>query len=124
MDRVNLRERFGRRYRITFDPVYDAKGRHRDKLDPWMMQIPCRRGTIFPYGEDTLAVELNRHPGVAKQLVRLGLLIVQDGDHEKTFVFSVDRFDAIAEIVMPRQRRQISEAERQRLTAMSERHGF
>ena len=76
------------------------------------------------YGEETLAIELNRHPGVAKQLVRLGLQIVQDGDHKKTFVFSVDRFDAVAEIVKPRKRRQVSEAERQRLAAMSARHGF
>lgn len=44
MNCVNLLEQFGHRYRIGFDPAYNAKGRHRGKLDAWMMLIPCQRG--------------------------------------------------------------------------------
>jgi len=31
---INLRERFGDRYRITFDPAYSARHAPREKLDP------------------------------------------------------------------------------------------
>lgn len=44
---VNLLERFGERYRITFDGAADAHGRQRDKIDPYLQQIPCRYGTIW-----------------------------------------------------------------------------
>ena len=36
---VNLLERFGERYRITFDEAADAHGRQRDKIDPYLQQI-------------------------------------------------------------------------------------
>ena len=63
---VNLRERYGKQYRIAFDPAYDPKGVPRDKLNLWMMTVPCRFGVIYPHGGDRLAVEVNYHPQAAK----------------------------------------------------------
>jgi hypothetical protein len=42
---TDLRDRFGSRYKITYDSAYDPKGRPRENLDPWYMQIPgdCNR---------------------------------------------------------------------------------
>ena len=79
---INLRERFGQRYRIGFD---EAAG-NRD--DSWMMIIPGRFGTIYPYGRESLAVEVDGHPRIAKQVGAIpGIVLHQDGDDEKTFVF-------------------------------------
>jgi hypothetical protein len=120
---INLAERFGGRYRITFDPAYDAKGRHRVNRDPWMMQIPCEgRGvTIYPHGAERLAVEVNYRPSLARALVSLpGVIIHQDGGRrggEKTFLFPVDLFDQVAALVKPRRRRVLTDEQRQAAAA-------
>jgi len=109
----NLRARFGDRYRITFDPAYDTKGRHRRTVDPWMMQLPCRFGVIYPHGGNLLAVEVDCHPKVAKALGAIsGVVLYLDGDGEKTFLFPVDLFDQVAEVVKPYRRRQWTEEAR------------
>ena len=83
------------------------------------MQIPCRECdlVIYLHGEGLLAVQCDRHPFVAKQLVALGLCLIQDGDHEKTFVFPIELFEKVAAIVKPRKRRVLSEEQREVLRA-------
>ena len=118
MDCINLRERFSKRYRIGWDPAYDAKGRHRHLLDPWMMTIPCERGTIYPHGGTRLAVEVEGRPITANRLRGLDCTtVIQEGDDFLAVTFDVDDFDRVAQIVLPRRRRQLSEAERERLRA-------
>lgn len=117
---LNLAELFGDRYRIGHDEVAQTWG---ERADPWMMTILCRRGVIYPQGGDLLAVEVDYRPGIAKQLAALGgVRCVQDGDHEKTFVFPVALFDAVAAIVKPRKRRKLSPERRARLVAMGSKY--
>lgn len=111
---INLKERFGDRYRITFDEAYDPKHRPKDKLNPWMMEIPCERGTIYPDDDANLCVMIAYRPITAKKVGGLpGVELVQDGDHEKTFRFPVELFDAVAEIVRPRRKRHMTEANKE-----------
>ena len=111
---INLRQRFGSQYRITFDPCYDAKHRPQATLDPWNMQIPCEKGVIYPYGGTKLAVEVDYRAPTAKRLAALPYCrLVQDGDHEKTFVFDVADFKAVAAIVQPKRRRTLTPEQRQ-----------
>jgi hypothetical protein len=111
---INLMQRFGKRYRIGWDGAYNPKNVPRDKLDPWAMEIPCERGTIYPHGGNDLAVMVDHRPITAKRLAAIpGVELVQDGDHEKTFVFPVELFPQIAKLVKPRRRRQITEANRE-----------
>jgi hypothetical protein len=109
---VYLLERFGDRFRVTWDPAYDPM-RVREK-DAWMMQLPCagRGVTIYPHGGNTLAVEVDYRPGVCRQLDALGLQLHQDGDGEKTYLFDVSRFDEVAAIVKPRKRKRLSPEQR------------
>ena len=110
---INLQERFGSEYRITFDTSYDAHGRRKATRDPWMMQIPCRRGVIYPHGHSRLAVEVDHRPKIAAQLSELhGVRLLQDGDGEKTFLFDVTDFSRVAAIVKPRKRRRWSDEQR------------
>ena len=122
---VNLTERFGDFFKIGFDPAYDPKHRPRDKLDPWYMLICCYRGEVYPHGGDTLVVEVEGRPIIRNRLAALDCTTVhQKGDNFGAFRFHVDDFDAVAEIVLPRKRRQVSEAEKERLRNLSAEHGF
>jgi|SRR5262245_13314098 len=103
---VNLAEKFGDRYGVTWDPAYDPVHLPHGKSDPWYMQIPCERGIIYPHGGDLLAVEVDFRPQTAKKLEAVpGVERYQDGDHEKTYLFPVAIFDQVAAIVRPRKRR-------------------
>ena len=116
---INLRECFGQKYRIGFD---DAAG-NRD--DPWMMTIPGRFGTIYPQGGENLAVEVDGHSRIAKQVGAIpGIVFHQDGDDEKTFVFPVDLFDQVAAIVEPRRVKRLTEEQRARLVEAGQVYRF
>ena len=116
-DCVNLREMFGKRWRISWDPVYEPRHVAQENHDLWMMQILCKGGiVIYPQGGRKLAVECDYHPQIARQLASIpGVELTQDGDHEKTFVFDVSLIDQIAAVVKPRRRRQHTEVNRARL---------
>src|SRR5258708_5262089 len=110
---LNLQELFGAKYRIFIDR--DSAEGPRDK-DPWLQEIRCRRGLIYPYSATHLAVQVDGHPFIAQRLRQMGFELVQDGDYEKTFLFTTDRFDEVAEIVQPYVRRRLSDEQRQNAT--------
>ena len=115
---INLKERFGRRYRVTYGESYYAEHGEKARVeDPVHMIIPCKYGHIYAAGEETLAAGVDGHPNVAGQLRRLKCCQVhQDGDlGELTVLFDVTDFAKVVKIMRPRRRRQLSEAERQRL---------
>lgn len=113
---INLMKRCGDRYKIGFDPAYDPKNRPRDKLDPWMMVIPCRIGEIYPYGGDHLVLEVEGHRKIKAKLARLECCeLYQDGDVFGSFLFHVDDFDEIAAIAKPHRRPQLSAERREAL---------
>ena len=63
---------------------------------------PCKGGiTIYPFGGDTLAVEVDYHRHVATTLRKMGLLVHQDGAREQTFLFAEADFDRVAAVVKP-----------------------
>jgi len=111
MDCINLLETFGDKYLIAFDEAYNPRHVPRTKLDPWMMTIPCAGAgvTIHPHGGSTLAAEVNRRPSIATKLIPLeGVKLHQDGDFEKTFLFDVSLFEAVAAIVKAKKRRRVT----------------
>jgi hypothetical protein len=109
MEPVNLRERFGKRYRIGFDPSRSSAWDH----DLWMMTVRCRYGEIYPHGETTLAVDVEGHGKIAAQLAALPCVTVH---RPHTFLFDVEDFDKVAAIVAPRRRRQLTQEQRERLS--------
>ena len=116
MDCINLRQEFGRRYRVRFDPAYTAKGRPHAQRDPWMMVLPCRYGTIYPEGRRYLRIDLVRHNQIARRLASLlDCAIVNDGDDEKTVHFPLKRFSDVAAIVRPNRRPEFSIERREQM---------
>ena len=89
------------------------------------MTIPGRFGTIYPYGRESLAVEVDGHPRIAKQVGSIpGIELHQDGDAEKTFVFPVNLFDQVAAIVEPRRVKRLTEEQRARLVEAGQVYRF
>lgn len=97
---VNLREHFGDVYRVSIDK--EAANGPRDR-DPWLCQIRCRRGLIYPYSDTHLAVQVDGHREIARRMAQTWKLI-QDGDREKTFLVPVEDFAAVVKFVMPYRR--------------------
>ena len=56
-----------------------------------------------------LAVEVDGRPGLVKKLAAIpGVVLLQDGDGEKTFRFDVANFCRVAEVVRPHRRRRLN----------------
>ena len=92
---INLRERFGRRFRIDREESYGRTD------DPWLLLVRCKFGHIFPNGGNVLAASVDGHPNVAAVLRRLPCCrIHQDGDFgELTVLFDVADFAKVAKIM-------------------------
>lgn len=100
MNCINLRERFGERFRIVFDEA------HTRGDDPWLQVIPCQHGHIYPHGGELLGIATNSRGPVARSLARMkGVRVVQDGDDGINAVFPVTMFDRVAALVEPYRRR-------------------
>ena len=110
---VNLSRRFGRRYRIRHDPAFDPSRRHRNEVDPWTLTIPCKYGEIYPHGGEYLAVDIDYHPVMSRQVEELPECeLTQDGDQEKTFRFHVKHLRNVADIVKPYRKPKLSDERR------------
>jgi hypothetical protein len=122
--RVNLRERFGREYRIACEPSYCAEhGEGAIQDDPWLQIIPGARGHVFPWDEKRLAASTNTSGAMARRLKALPYVQVhQDGSDGVSVIFPADRLNEVAELLRLRRRRVISQEERQRLAALSKEH--
>jgi hypothetical protein len=120
MECINLREQFGRRFRVEYEESFSAEhGQGGRTQEPWLMVILCRYGHIYPHGGNLLAASIDGHPNVAGILRRLPCChVIQDGDFgELTVVFDAADFSKIAKIIRPRRRRQVTEAQRVELLA-------
>ena len=115
---INLKERFGRRYRVEYEESYFAEhGPGARVEDTVLMVIPCKWGQIYPAGGMRLAASVDGHPLVAGRLRRQKCCeVLQDGDHgELTATFDVADFPKIARVMRPRTRRRLSESARRKL---------
>jgi hypothetical protein len=111
----DLRQLYGANYRITLDEAAESPS------DPWMYQLPCVYGIIYPHGPGTLALEIDYHVQVARKVLAIpGTRLWQDGGGlprkdadgndvlvpgDKTIVFPVSAFPEVAALVKPRRRR-------------------
>lgn len=107
---INLKKRFGQRYKIEYEPAYYAEYGPRARTDdPWLQVIPCHYGEIFPWGEDLLAASTFRRGSIANRLAGLNCCqIRQDGCDGVTVTFHIDDFHEVAQLIKPRSRRRLT----------------
>ena len=115
-DCINLKERFGDRYRVKYeDSYYAERPEYRKEEAPWLMIIPCQNGHICPWGGSMVAACTRRRGPVARRLKDLPFAeAFQDGDDGVNVVFNVEHFEEVAEIMKPRRRYMVSEEEARR----------
>ncbi len=108
---IDLREWAGKRYKWRFEESYKAEKDASVRGDGrWYVEILCKRGLIYPYGDnDLLAYAKGNAPA---ELRRLGLKVHQSGDRESTFRFPVERLDEVAKVLQVRSRRVLSPEQR------------
>ena len=118
---IDLKERFGERYRVVNEESHAAAyGPNARTHDPWLLIIPCRHGHVFPWGGDRLAVSTRSRGPIANELAGLDCTaVVQDGSDGYTMTFDMADFPAVAKIVKPRLRRQLSPEHKAKLLAAS-----
>jgi len=117
---IDLAERFGRRYRIASEEQA-ADWPLAERV--WLAQIRCRFGHVGVQGGERLYAFTDRRR-IGTTLRALPFLERAQGDDEVRVVFHVDHLDAVLAILKPYRRRQVSEAERERLRAAGAAHRF
>ena len=115
MDCIDLKKRFGKLYRVVYEESYQAEHEPGAWVnEPWLKVILCQAGGhIYPWGGERLAAYRPRGP-VAQRLKSLpGVQVWTDGDDGVTVLFDVEQFDAVAALMQPRRRRQVSPEQRE-----------
>ena len=106
---LDLKALFGKKYRVVREANPDAPKTANAKEAAWYWEIPCKYGVIYPYNRRFLAA-----CGVGSQkrnqLKNGPWDCVLYGDLEAVVLFEPKDMDAIAEILLPRRRKQYSEA--------------
>jgi hypothetical protein len=104
---VDLRERFPS-YRTQWDDSH-VPGQ---QDDPWLVEIPCRYGKIYPYGGNELCAYTD-HPRLKRRLAALpGAVVHQEGDFELVVRFHVDVWRPYFELLKARRKRTVTPAVR------------
>jgi len=123
---LNLKDLYGNRYKVTLDESSTCPGE--SKRDPWYFRIPCKYGHIYPISDKYLGFWCDS--GVIKaRMVREApeIELVQDGDGEGVFRFTVEQFEIVAEYTHPfkkRGRRNLSNMEKSQLVEAGRDHQF
>ena len=113
MDCVNLKQRFGDRFKVAYEESYYAERSRQTMEDPWLMVMACRNGHICPWGGSELAA-CTDSIRIANRLKRLPFATVaQDGDDGANVLFDVEHFAEVAKIMKPRRRRRMTEGQKQ-----------
>lgn len=117
---IDLEARFGSRYRIILEEhahMWPMSER------PWLARIRCRHGHVGVQGGERLYAFTNR-PRIGARLRALPFIGKAQGDVEVRVVFPVDHLADVLAILIPYRRRQITEADRERLRAVGAAHRF
>ena len=126
-DCVNLRERYGAKYRVEYEESYHAeRGDHARFEDPWLMILLCQHGHISPFGGEIL-VACTNHSGRIPTRLMTGVPSAEmwmDGDDGANIKFHVRDFETVALIMKPRRRRRLSAEQRERLVKVGKAHRF
>lgn len=118
---INLKEQYGKRYRVTMDESWDAEKPEYRKLEDkfWYYEIWGKRGWCYNQNLTTLALELNnRIFNAFKDTMPFPCDHVRVGDETQKLIVSEEHAEKAISFLIPRKRRQLTEEQK---AAFSER---
>jgi hypothetical protein len=90
-----------------------------------MQRIPGRRGHVFPWSDDLLAVATNNRGPKAKAITRLpGVTVVNDADDGFNITFPSSLLPQVARLIGLRRKRQLTAKQRQAAAERLAEHRF
>lgn len=107
---MNLKSGYGQTYRI-------AREEGSEPRDPAGFIMPCRRGHIYVHGRELLGAFIGRGPTARKLAALPGVKLHTDGDDGITITFAPERFAAVATLIRPKRKRQLSAEQKAALIA-------
>jgi hypothetical protein len=108
---IDLRARFGDRFRVTWEADGATRKAWPEQDKVWLQEIRCRYGVIYPQGGTVLAAWTDR-PRIAARLRRLPFCLGVRGDAEVVATFGVDFAETIFALLRPRRQRRLTDAQR------------
>jgi len=120
---LNLQLVYGLEYKINYDQT--AYAEQNGRKNPWHFQIPCKYGYIYPYSNTKLAFYCRGYK-IKQRIIRElpEIELIQDGDIEGVFIFTLNQFEKIAKYARPKKRRRLSEKHRNSLLESNLRYRF
>ena len=116
---VDLKEMFGKRYRVTLDESYYHENESGKESNKWAYyEIVGRYGTLYPYSKSELAVYFKSNQ-IRNKVVR-GLKCLQNGQEESTYLLPSDKTHLVLDAIKPRKRRILSDSQLERLRIASQ----
>ena len=110
---MNLKEMYGKRYRISMDESYAAEKDPEARKEIWRYyEIRGKYGMVFPYGWNKPAVTFTSNKVSNKTSKDRNWQILQNGEDEQTYLVPKEDLEYVIESINPRKKRQISETER------------
>lgn len=85
---------------------------HYKCVDPWMVIVPCQFGHLYAYGKEKVGIAAESATAVSR-LLEAGFTSHQPGHDEANFWCLESQLDKVAEIMRPRKRRRVTEANRE-----------
>ena len=101
---MNLHELYGNKYRIVDDGTNSRVPEERVSCQ----EIPGKYGAVYFYGSGKLAARLESIK-IATKYEQIVERCIQNGDDERTFVFSPDKFEQVAIMLKSRKKKVLSE---------------
>ncbi len=111
MHPIDLKNVSAGRFKLSLDPAADREPS--GKKDPWYQAIPCKHGQVYPYSDALLAVHVKGYAARRKLADIDGPIQYNwSDDGEAVFLFPPALFEQVAEIIRPKRKRRLGEAQR------------
>lgn len=105
---MNLKQLFGRRYRVTLDESWGHETEEGKSKNEWRYhEIKGKYGVIYPYSQTQLTCIFNSMIVYGWFKYR-GWRIIQDGESEKNVFVPFENIEEVLKAIKPRKRRQVS----------------
>ena len=108
---VNLQEIFAKQYRLQWEAGGETRSRWPKEEWPWLLEVHCRLGVVYPFGGEVLAAFTDR-PRIGAKLRVLPFILTSKGDEETVVTFHVDHAPAVLKLLRAYRRRSLSDVQR------------